>query len=367
MSGYVSSLARLCRYPPSRRLLESRRFLHEWIPDWKLVSMNRIFGDKIGMAVAAALMALFYSAGDASAAREPVAITIATGRVGGLYHPLGGAICNLINEDHDEHGLSCTVGITNGSIDNIASLRKGDVALAMAQSDWQHDAFKGSGSFKAAGPFTDLRSVFAVYVESFTVVARGDKHFKTFEDLKGQRVFMGKPGSGRRLTMQVVMKAYGWTPEAVTDVTEFKAANLAQALCDHEFDAFIYTIGHPNPTVKEATTTCNAEILPVVGSGIDKLIKERPFYIASVIPGGLYPGHSREISTLGLVATLVTRAEIQPEIIHQVAKAFFENLDKLQEASPIFSSLSRQDMFKAGLTAPLHEGVVKYRSELDAK
>ena len=30
----------------------------------------------------------------------------------------------------------------------------------MAQSDWQHDAFAGTGPFEEAGPFEDLRSAF---------------------------------------------------------------------------------------------------------------------------------------------------------------------------------------------------------------
>jgi TRAP transporter TAXI family solute receptor len=316
------------------------------------------------MAIAVGLTALFYVIDHAGAAQEPESITIATGQSGGLYQPVGGAICNAINGQRDEHSLTCTVEITDGSIENIAQLRNNQVELAMAQSDWQHDAFKGVGSFKAAGPFADLRSVFAVYVENFTVVARGDKNFKTFEDLKGQRVFMGNPGSGQRPTMQVVMKAYGWSLDAVIDVNEFKAASLAQALCDHEFDAFIYTVGHPNFIVKEAITTCNAEILPVTGPGIDRLIKKQPLYVASVIPGDLYPGHSREVPTLSLAATLITRAETRPEIIERIIKAFFENLDSLKEASPVFFSLRQEDRFTVGLTAPLHEGALSYLAEL---
>jgi len=329
--------------------------------------MNRIPGNRVGKAFAVSLMALFYFIGATGAAQEPEAITIATGRVGGLYYPVGDAICDIINENRDERGPTCTVQITVGSIENIERLRKGEVKLALAQSDWQHDAFKGSGLFEADGPFAELRSVLAIYVENLTVVARGDRNFKTFEDLKGQRVFMGSPGSGRRPLMQVAMKAYGWTPDAVIDVTEFKAANLAQALCDHEFDAFIDTIGHPNPIAKEAMATCDAELLPVAGPGIAKLIEEQPFYVTSVIPGDLYPGHSQEVPTLGVVATLLARAETRPEIIHHIVKAFFESLDGLRKASPIFSSLRQEDMFEIGLTAPLHEGVLKYLSELDIK
>ena len=36
-------------------------------------------------------------------------VTIASGRPGGLYHPVAGAICKLVNERTAEHGITCTV------------------------------------------------------------------------------------------------------------------------------------------------------------------------------------------------------------------------------------------------------------------
>ena len=83
--------------------------------------------------------------------------------------------------------------------------------LGIAQSDWQFHAFEGTGAFKQAGPFDDLRSVFSIHSESFTVIARRGAGIKTFKDLKGKRVNVGNPGSGQRATMEVVLDAFGWT------------------------------------------------------------------------------------------------------------------------------------------------------------
>jgi len=296
-------------------------------------------------------------------AADQVSITIATGPVGGLYHPVGGAMCALVNENRDKHGITCTIEITGGSVGNIHDLRDDDFDLAMAQSDSQHDAFGGTGPFKKAGPFDDLRSVFAIYVEHLTVVARADKDIDSFEDLKGKRVHMGEPGSGRRNTMNALMEAYGWSDEDVIDITEFAATNQAVALCDNEFDAFVDTIGHPNSSVKDATTICNAKLAPVSGPIVEKVADESPFYVISVIPAETYQGHSRDVSTLGLVATLVTSAKVKPDVIYQVTKVFFENLDSLRRLSPLFSSLSDEEMVTTGLTAPIHEGALRYLSE----
>ena len=65
--------------------------------------------------------------GQEDLATQATSVTIAAGRVGGLYHPVGGAICALFNDNREADGISCTVEITGGSIPNIKDLREGDV------------------------------------------------------------------------------------------------------------------------------------------------------------------------------------------------------------------------------------------------
>jgi len=300
-------------------------------------------------------------------AAEEVSVTVATGRVGGLYHPVGGVICKLADKDLTELGATCTVDITGGSIPNIKDLRKGNVDLALVQSDLQQDAVDGAGPFEADGPFESLRSMFALYVDHFTVVARDDKEIETFEDLKGKRVYVGGTASSRRDAMDVLTEAYGWTGDEVTEVSEFEGANLAEALCDSEFDAFVYTIGHPNPTVREATALCHAKLVKVSGPIIEKLNSENPFYVSSVIPGGTYKGIPRDVPTLGVVVTLVTSAKLPADVIYQITKAFFGNLEILRSLSPLFSSLTKDEMVETGQAAPTHEGALKYFAEVGLK
>jgi len=317
----------------------------------------------VSMIAAAILILAFEDKAKAAVADVPATVTIATGKVGGIYHPVGGALCKLVNEGTAEHGISCTIEITGGSSGNIRELRDRRVALAMAQSDSQYSAVKGIGPFEEDGPFDAMRSMFSPYVEQFTLVAREDADINAFKDLKGKRVYMGPPGSGKRETMEVIMDAFGWSRDAVEDISELQTSNVAEALCDNEIDAFIFTIGHPSPAVKEAVATCRAVLAPVSGRAIDKLVKHSPIYVSTVIPKGTYMGQSQDIPTVGLVATLVTTEKTDPEVVYQVTKAFFENLGRLREASPLFWSLTTRDMVSSGRSAPLHEGASRYFSE----
>ncbi len=317
----------------------------------------------VSLVAAMAVVCAFAPGGEAASADVPDTVTIATGNVGGVYYPVGGALCKLVNENTAEHGISCTVEITSGSSENIRDLQERRVALAMAQSDSQYSAVKGIGPFEEDGPFDAMRSMFSPYVEHFTLVARDDANINSFQDLKGKRVYLGPPGSGKRETMAVVLDAFGWNRDEVEDISDLQASNAAEALCDNEIDAFIYTIGHPSPTVREAVSTCRAVLAPVSGQAIDRLVKNSPIYVSAVVPKGTYTGQSRDISTLGLVATMVTTEETHPEVVYQVTKTFFENLERLREASPLFSSLSTPKMVSSGRTAPLHEGASRYLSE----
>ena len=121
----------------------------------------------------------------------------------GVYYPTGGSICRLVNKDRANHGVRCTVESTGGSVYNINTIRAGELDLGVAQSDWQYHAYKGTSKFADAGAFTDLRAVFSVHPEPFTVVARADSGITNLEDLQGKRVNIGNPGSGQRGTMAV--------------------------------------------------------------------------------------------------------------------------------------------------------------------
>jgi|APTNR8051073442_1049403.scaffolds.fasta_scaffold04330_3 hypothetical protein len=315
------------------------------------------------LAILAGMMAASGDCVGADPPLEPIAVTIATGPLGGLYHPVGGALCALLNEGRDTHGITCTVEITSGSVNNIKALRDGDAQLAIIQSDTQQAAFTGGDPFTDSEPFDTLRSVMALYVEQFTVVVGKKSDIETFADLRGHRVYIGPSGSGRRQTAEAVMAAYGFSPNDVIDVADPKASDEAVALCNNEFDAFIMTIGNPNATIKTATATCGARLVPLDGAAIDAIVTETPVYVPSTIPAGMYPNVTTDIQTLGLVATLVTTATERPELAYHVARAFFANADSLRQASAIFTTLADKERVRAGLTAPMHDGAVDHFSE----
>ncbi len=290
-------------------------------------------------------------------------ITIGTGGVTGVYYPTGGAICRLVNKTRKKHGIRCSVESTGGSVYNINTIRAGELDMGVAQSDWQYYAYTGTSKFKDAGAFKELRAVFSVHPEPFTVVARADAGIKSFADLKGKRVNIGNPGSGQRGTMDVVMKAMGWTKKDFTLASELKSSEQSKALCDNKIDAMVFTVGHPSGSIKEATTSCDAVLVSVNGPVIDKLVKEADYYRTAMIPGGMYRGNPNETRTFGVGATFVSSSKTPADTVYQVVKAVFENFDSFRRLHPAFNNLKKEEMIKDGLSAPLHHGAARYYKE----
>ncbi len=140
-------------------------------------------------------------------------VTIGTGGQTGVYYVVGQSICRLVNRGTEAHGIRCTAPSTGGSIANLNAIAGGEMDMGVAQSDWQYHAYNGTSRSQENGPNGELRAVFSVHAEPFTVVARADSGISSFDDLRGKRVNIGNPGSGQRGTMEVVMAAKGWTKD----------------------------------------------------------------------------------------------------------------------------------------------------------
>ncbi len=294
-------------------------------------------------------------------------VTIGTGGVTGVYYPMGGAISRLLNQYKDQAGISANVEATGGSVYNVNTLRVGELDFGIVQSDVHYKAFEGIDLFETKGPYSDLRSVFSVHSESFTVVARKDSGIRTFEDLKGKRVNIGNPGSGQRAMMDMLLKAYGWKRTDFALVSDLTPAEQSKALADNKVDAIVFTVGHPNGSIQESTTLVDTIIVPVAGEIIDRIVEEVPFYSLAEIPGGLYKGTDVAVPTFGVRATVVTDARQSTDSVYWITKAVFENFDTFRRLHPAFANIKREEMVHAALSAPLHPGAQRYFAEAGLK
>ena len=312
---------------------------------------------------AAAVVALGAAGMSSPANAQEQFVVIGTGGVTGVYYPTGGAIQRLVNAGRADHGVRVSVESTGGSVFNVNAIRNGELDMGVVQSDVQFNALNGLVQFDGQGSFDDLRAVFSVHGEPFTVIARADAGVSSFEDLVGKRVNVGNPGSGQRATMEVLMEAYGWTFDDFAQVSELASNEQSQALCDNNFDVMVFTVGHPNGSIQEATTSCETVIVPVEGDLVSELIEANPFYAYSTIPGGMYAGNPDDVITFGPKATFVTSTALSEEAVYTIVSSVFENFDDFKRLHPAYATLTPEAMANDALSAPLHDGAARYFEE----
>ncbi|MBA2723948.1 MAG: TAXI family TRAP transporter solute-binding subunit [Methylibium sp.] len=316
-----------------------------------------------------ARLALVFAAGLAAtlgslpAAAQQKFVTVGTGGVTGVYYAAGGAICRLVNKDRAKHNIRCSVESTGGSVFNINTIKGGELDIGFAQSDVQYNATKGEGQFKDAGAWAGQRALFSVHPEPFTVVAGKGSGIKNFADFKGKRFNVGNPGSGTRASLEEMIAAMGMKLDDFSLASELKADEHGPALCDGKIDGFFYAVGHPSANIQDPTTTCGAQLVSLTGPAVDKLVESKPFYAKATVPGGLYPNNPQPTDTYGVLATVVTSDKAPAETVYQVVRAVFENFDEFKKLHPALANLKPENMIKDGLSAPLHEGAVKYYKE----
>ncbi len=283
-------------------------------------------------------------------------LVIATASPAGVYHITGRALCSLVD-------IPCEARTSGGSAANLTALRDGEVPVALAQSDLQHYAVTGSAGFATVGPDPNLRAIAALHGEPFTLVVRRDSGITGFADLRGRSVNVGNPGSGQRGTMMTLLEAWGWSLRDFRPANELPADQQSLELCHGNIEAMVYTVGHPNPSIAQAVRLCDAILVEVGGEPVDRLVAGPPYLTRATIPAGLYGDDQPAVETFGVRATLVTSAAVDEALIYRLVATLFDNLDSFKAFHPAYADLSPETMIREGLSAPLHEGALRYYRE----
>ena len=330
------------------------------------MEQRRLFPRFVGLVAAAIYL---FGVVDAPLAERNRFISIGTGGPAGTYIVVGQALCDLVNKDAEQQRqrgvditLKCLAPPSGGSTFNIRQMAIGAFTFALAQSDTQFEAYHGSKPNKVK-PLPQLRSVFAVYREPVQLVVAEATAISSFQDLSGKRVNVGNPGSGTRDTMQALMEAHGMNLKDFAGTTQLTSAEYGPALCEGRIDAFATVTGFPARSVAAATDRCGARILDLNTDVEKNLTSEIPYYEPATIPKGTYTSTTEDVTTFGVVATLVTHERVGEDVVYDVVRSVMENLEVLRTRHPVLFDLEPGKMIQHGLTAPLHPGAIRYYKE----
>ena len=311
-------------------------------------------------------LAITFAGVGISAATFAADIIIGTGSSARVHYSVGRAMCRQIQRE--SQGLTCEVLRIEGRdaaepLAVLSNVRNGAIEVGLVQSDWQYHAFQGTGPLKFIDiKFDNLRSLFSLHGEPFTVIARRDSGIKSLNDLAGKRVNIGNPGSKQRVVMEMVMKAKGWTRESFQLVDELTEAEQSLALCHNRVQAIVSTVSHPDPAIAKAIELCDAAVVEVSGAAIDRLIADNHFFVATEVPAGVYK-QDKPVKTFGVIVTAVSSADAADDTTYAIVKSVFDNLQNFKRLHSALGNLLPGRMMTDGLSAPTHGGAARYFRE----
>jgi len=306
--------------------------------------------------------------GSSRVSAEEVFVSIGGGDFSGVYFPTGLAIARMVNAKRQNYDIRATVEATSGSTFNLNAILAGYMDFGLSQADKQYHAVKGLAEWAEQGPQEELRAVFSIYPESVTLVAADDAGINTIEDLKGKRVSLGNPGSSQHRVVTNILRAFGVDPDSDVKAQTVYASDAPDLLQDNLIDAYFFTVGHPNDTVRKGLSgTREAHVVPISGPAVEKMIAEKVYYTRYRVPmQRLYPdlkGQLEDVDTLAVLATFSTSSKVPEQIVYLVTKEVFENLDQFRQEHPALAILTKESMLQ-GLHAPLHPGAKRYFQEI---
>lgn len=290
---------------------------------------------------------------------------ISSGEVTGYYYPAAGALCRVINKENG--GIHCAAVPSSGSAANLAALRSGAVDLGVVQAQAAQMAAEGTGPFKEAGAFADLRAILSLPGETVMLLARQGAGIESMADLKGKRVNLGRPGSFQRAMAEATLEAAGLSEGDLAIAVELELSEQTPELCEGNIDAAFYSGYQPMAEATMAMDECDAQPVQIKAKTLESYLKHHSWLTRGTIRKDVYPGMRDDVISLQVRALLVTTTRSSNAQVQGWLKAIHGNFSALTHLHPVLRGMGKADSAKDGMTVKLHDGAEAFYTEAGLK
>ena len=284
-------------------------------------------------------------------------ISIGTGGTGGVYYPYGGGVAEIWSKHVKD--VKAVAEVTGASVENIKLAHKGETVIGEVMGDVAQAAYNGVDAFKDKKQ--NILSMAAMYPNLLHVVALKKSGITNIEQISSRSISSGSPGSGTNFMAEAVLKALN------IPLTSFKDSRLsftetANALRDGTIDIGIWSVGPSTSSILDLATTHDITILGFTPEQTKKILAAQATYAGVDLAGGIYKGVDTNVPTIGVWNVIICQASLDTELVYQLSKALFENVDYLKKIHPSASYTTPENTVKYS-PIPLHPGTIKYIKE----
>ncbi|MDT2023610.1 TAXI family TRAP transporter solute-binding subunit [Methylocella sp. CPCC 101449] len=290
-------------------------------------------------------------------ARAQDFIGILTGGTSGVYYPMGVAISKIFSEKIK--GSRPSVQATKASVENLVLLQQGKGEIAFTLGDSLAFAWEGNEEAGFKTKQTKLRGLAAIYPNFVQIVASQDSGIKTLADLKGKRLSVGAPKSGTELNARAILAAAGITYKDLGKIEYLPFGESVDLMKNRQLDATLQSAGLGVAAIRDLASSVPINVVEIPAAIVEKTGAP---YIKGVIPKGTYTGQDSDVQTAAVVNYLVTRSDLSENVVYEMTKSIFENLDELRAAHSAAKDIDIKRALE-GMPVPVHPGAEKYLKE----
>ena len=301
------------------------------------------------------------SSNESAEGKETVSINFPTAATTGAVYPMGSAIANLWNMEIDY--VRASAQASNGGVDNLNLIADGEAQVGVAVTSIMYESYNGIGTFEGRGN-ENLRVLAGLYYNPNQVIVAKDSGVQSLADIDGKRFAPGSAGGTSEVETKIHLTALGLNyPDDIK--AQFVGFTEATDLIrNKQIEGAWIMAGTPTAAVTEITSTAGGMLIPMEAELIEKLQKEYPWYAKYTIPAGTYDGQTEDVLTSAIKITICTDARVSDEVIYEMTKTFWENIDTLAETSNVLKNVSVEDAVTDLAGLPIHAGAEKYYREI---
>jgi len=281
-------------------------------------------------------------------------MAVATTVAGGPWYLLGGAWAKVINTKVPGVDLAVETG---GTIPNVQSIQKKAVDFALTNPEIAYEGYMGTGWAKGV-KYDSIRALFPIHASETVVFCLESSGIKNLKDLAGKNVSFGPPQSTSDIVARNVLATLG----VKVNIRNMSFQSTIDGMVDGLVQAAFLNLAHPAAPILTLQTTKKLRFLQFTDEELAKIQQAFPMYRAKVMPQNMYSEFPQGgYRTIEIGTAVITYKDQPDDLIYQVVKATFENVQMLKEA--MASATYTVPERVKHLVLPIHPGALKYYQE----
>ncbi len=275
-----------------------------------------------------------------------------------------------------QKNLPVDINLTAGMSSTRSTLdaSKGQVDFFLSSPSINHFMSTGTAMFanmeRAPELYKNVRQVMNFPLGPYHIMAHADSGITSLKQIKGKRVFIGPPGGAATLVaMSIIEGATGFKAGRDYEMAKLDWSSGNQAFQDGQVDLFIGPTEMPSASVEQQVLLQEVRFLGIPDEAMDteamKSVMSLPGRTIMQIPPDMYGENqvnTEPVNTVGTWVGLGTHKDVDEELVYQVTKTIFENLDAFHNAAKFMETINEDNALRQ-MNGKLHPGALRYYRE----